>query len=91
VSFFSVTQAFDTSDSMGRLIHNILLTFAQFERELMSDRVRNKKAAMMRNGYFTGAPPRSDTWLIQVGASASMMTEDRWCAKSTRATWLARR
>jgi site-specific DNA recombinase len=57
VSFVSVTQAFDTSDSMGRLILNILLTFAQFERELMSDRVRDKKAAMMRNGYFTGGLP----------------------------------
>jgi len=57
VSFVSVTQSFDTSDSMGRLILNILLTFAQFEREIMSDRVRDKKAAMMRKGYFAGASP----------------------------------
>lgn len=57
VSFVSVTQAFDTSDSMGRLILNILLTFAQFERELMSDRVRDKKAAMQRKGYVTGGCP----------------------------------
>jgi DNA invertase Pin-like site-specific DNA recombinase len=57
VSFVSVTQAFDTSDSMGRLILNILLTFAQFERELMSDRVRDKKAAMQRRGYFAGGLP----------------------------------
>jgi len=61
VAFVSVTQAFDTSDSMGRLILNILLTFAQFERELMSDRVRDKKAAMQRNGYFVvGLPPPAD-------------------------------
>jgi len=57
VSFVRVTQAFDTSDSMGRLVLNILLTFAQFERELASDRVRDKKAAMQRKGYFTGGNP----------------------------------
>ena len=57
VSFVSVTQALDTSDSVGRLILNILLTFAQFERELMSDRVRDKKAAMQRKGYFAGGLP----------------------------------
>jgi len=45
-SFVSVTQTFDTSDSMGRLVLNILLTFAQFERELASDRTRDKKAAL---------------------------------------------
>jgi site-specific DNA recombinase len=56
-SFVSVTQTFDTSDSMGRLILNILLTFAQFERELMGDRVRDKKAAMKRKGLFTGGTP----------------------------------
>lgn len=57
VSFVSVTQTFDMSDSMGRLILNILLTFAQFERELMSDRVRDKKAAMRRKGIFAGGLP----------------------------------
>lgn len=56
-SFVSVTQSFDTSDSMGRLVLNVLLTFAQFERELMSDRVRDKKAAMRRKGIFTGGLP----------------------------------
>lgn len=57
VSFVSVTQSFDTSDSMGRLVLNVLLTFAQFERELMSDRVRDKKAAMLRRGLFAGGLP----------------------------------
>lgn len=57
VSFVSVTQAFDTSESMGRLVLNILLTFAQFERELMSDRVRDRKAAMRRKGLFGGGMP----------------------------------
>ena len=56
VSFVSVTQAFDTSDSMGRLILNILLTFAQFERELISDRVRDKKAAIAQERSFCGGP-----------------------------------
>jgi DNA invertase Pin-like site-specific DNA recombinase len=56
-SFVSVTQTFDTSDSMGRLVLNVLLTFAQFERELMSDRVRDKKAAMRRKGIFAGGLP----------------------------------
>jgi DNA invertase Pin-like site-specific DNA recombinase len=56
-SFVSVTQTFDTSDSMGRLVLNILLTFAQFERELASDRMRDKKAALKRRGLFTGGTP----------------------------------
>lgn len=56
-SFVSVTQTFDTSDSMGRMVLNILLTFAQFERELMSDRVRDKKATLARRGYFVGGTP----------------------------------
>jgi len=55
--FVSVTQTFDTSDSMGRLVLNILLTFAQFERELASDRTRDKKAALLRRGLFTGGTP----------------------------------
>jgi DNA invertase Pin-like site-specific DNA recombinase len=57
VSFVSVTQAFDTSDSMGRLVLNILLTFAQFEREMLADRVRDKIAAMRRRGQHIGGPP----------------------------------
>ena len=57
VSFVSVTQNFDTSDSMGRLVLNILLTFAQFEREMAADRVREKILAMKRRGKWTGGPP----------------------------------
>ena len=56
-SFVSVTQTFDTSDSMGRLVLNILLTFAQFERELAGDRARDKKAALMRRGFYVGGTP----------------------------------
>ena len=54
VSFVSITQAFDTSDSMGRLILNVLLTFAQFERELTSDRLRDKFAVLKRRGKWVG-------------------------------------
>ena len=54
VAFVSITQSFDTSDSMGRLVLNVLLTFAQFEREMLGDRLRDKFAAMRRRGKFTG-------------------------------------
>jgi site-specific DNA recombinase len=57
VSFVSVTQSFDTSDSMGRLVLNILLTFAQFEREMIADRIRDKAGAMRRKGKHTGGTP----------------------------------
>src|SRR5205085_2183770 len=54
VSFVAVTQQFNTSTSMGRLTLNILLSFAQFERELSSERVRDKVAASRRKGKWTG-------------------------------------
>src|SRR5471030_3258510 len=54
VSFVSVTQQFNTTTSMGRLTLNVLLSFAQFERELSSERVRDKIAASRRKGKWTG-------------------------------------
>jgi site-specific DNA recombinase len=54
VGFVSVTQNFDTSTSMGRLVLNILLSFAQFERELISERTRDKIQAARRRGKWTG-------------------------------------
>ena len=54
VTFVSVTQSFNTTTSMGRLTLNILLSFAQFERELGSERVRDKIAASKRRGMWTG-------------------------------------
>lgn len=50
-SFVSVTQNFNTSDSMGRLTLNMLLSFAQFEREIGSERVRDKTAASRKKRY----------------------------------------
>jgi site-specific DNA recombinase len=57
VAFVSVTQRFDTSTSMGRLMLNILLSFAQFEREIIGERIRDKVAATKRRGKYTGGPP----------------------------------
>ncbi|UPK33593.1 recombinase family protein [Bradyrhizobium sp. 186] len=54
VSFVAVTQQFNTTTSMGRLTLNILLSFAQFERELASERVRDKIAASRKRGMWTG-------------------------------------
>jgi site-specific DNA recombinase len=56
VSFVSVTQSFNTSSSMGRLTLNVLLSFAQFERELIGERVRDKIAASKRKGMWVGGP-----------------------------------
>jgi DNA invertase Pin-like site-specific DNA recombinase len=53
VSFVSVTQQFNTATSMGRLILNVLLSFAQFEREIISERTRDKIAAACRKGKWT--------------------------------------
>ncbi|WP_235951972.1 recombinase family protein [Crateriforma spongiae] len=50
VAFVSVTQQFNTASSMGRLILNVLLSFAQFEREMISERTRDKIAATRRKG-----------------------------------------
>src|SRR5712691_2117725 len=54
VSIVSVTQQLDTSTSMGRLTLNMLLSFAQFEREMVSDRTRDKMHAARRRGKWTG-------------------------------------
>jgi site-specific DNA recombinase len=57
VSFVSVTQQFNTASSMGRLVLNVLLSFAQFEREIISERTRDKIAAARRKGKWVGGMP----------------------------------
>jgi site-specific DNA recombinase len=57
VSFVSVTQSFNTTNSMGRLTLNILLSFAQFERENSAERVRDKVAASRKKGIWMGGFP----------------------------------
>ena len=54
VSFVSVTQAFNTTSSMGRLTLNVLLSFAQFEREVTAERIRDKVAASKKKGIWMG-------------------------------------
>src|SRR4051812_45401844 len=54
VSFVSVTQSFNTTSSMGRLTLNVLLSFAQFEREVIGERVRDKIAASKKKGIWVG-------------------------------------
>src|SRR5271168_2442857 len=56
-SFVSVTQAFNTTTSMGRLTLNVLLSFAQFEREVTGERIRDKIAASKKKGLWMGGQP----------------------------------
>ncbi|MGE0108185.1 MAG: recombinase family protein [Bdellovibrionales bacterium] len=57
VTFVSITQSFNTTNSMGRLMLNILLSFAQFEREVISERIRDKFAASRKKGMWMGGTP----------------------------------
>src|SRR5258708_15794574 len=57
ITFVSVTQQFNTTTSIGRLTLNILLSFAQFEREMIADRTRDKMAAARRKGKWVGGIP----------------------------------
>lgn len=57
IALMSVSQAFDTSDSMGRMILNVLLTFSQFERELIAERVRDSIRTRKRHGKVHGGLP----------------------------------
>lgn len=57
VAFVSVTQSFNTETAMGKLILNILQSFAQFEREMTAERIRDKVAASKKKGMYMGGPP----------------------------------
>src|SRR6516164_7028930 len=57
VSFVSVTQQFNTATPVGRLVLHILLSFAQFEREIIAERTRDKIAAARRQGHWAGGMP----------------------------------
>ena len=57
VSFVSITQQFNTTTSMGRLTLNVLLSFAQFEREVTGERIRDKIAASKKKGMWMGGLP----------------------------------
>ncbi len=57
IVYVSVTQPIDTGSSVGRLMRSILVDFSQFERELISERTRDKRAAMAKKGKWAGGPP----------------------------------
>ena len=73
VTFVSVTQSFRTNDSMGRLTLNILLSFAQFEREIISERTRDKIAAARRKGKFSGGKPLLGYDIVSSPAGAKLV------------------
>jgi len=79
VSFVSVTQAFNTTNSMGRLTLNVLLSFAQFEREVTAERIRDKISASKAKGkWMGGLPPLGydnvDTKLVVNAAEAQTVS-----------------
>ncbi len=70
VTFVSVTQAFNTTTSMGRLTLNMLLSFAQFEREASGERIQDKIAASKRKGMWMGGrPPFRSCRAAEAGAN----------------------
>ncbi|MGC9455234.1 MAG: recombinase family protein [Phycisphaerae bacterium] len=73
VSFVSVTQNFETTSSMGRLTLNILLSFAQFEREIIGERIRDKIAAQRRKGKWAGGVPVLGYDVDRSGASPKLV------------------
>jgi site-specific DNA recombinase len=79
VSFVSVTQQFNTTTSMGRLTLNVLLSFAQFEREVTSERIRDKIAASKRKGLWVGgmAPLGYDTRDRRISVNQAEAERDR--------------
>ena len=78
-SFVSVTQAFNTTTSMGRLTLNVLLSFAQFEREVTSERIRDKVAASKRKGMWMGGPVPLG---YRLGAAEAADRRERSCDRA---------
>jgi site-specific DNA recombinase len=81
VSFVSVTQHFNTTHSMGRLTLNILLSFAQFEREIISERTRDKIAAARRKGKFAGGKPVLGYDLLSDPTGSKLVVNDDEAAR----------
>ena len=96
VTFVSVTQAFNTTTSMGRLTLNVLLSFAQFEREVIGERIRDKFAASRRKGMWMGGNVpfgylvRERKLVIQEEQAATVRMIFERFAKLGSATTLAR-
>jgi DNA invertase Pin-like site-specific DNA recombinase len=84
VSFVSVTQQFNTTTSMGRLTLNVLLSFAQFEREVTGERIRDKIAASKKKGMWMGGTVPSDTRFGTISSSSFLAKRTR-CGTSSGA------
>ncbi len=81
VSFVSVTQQFNTTSSMGRLTLNILLSFAQFEREIIGERIRDKVAAQKKRGKWAGGVPVLGYDVDRSGGSPRLVVNAREAAR----------
>ncbi|MCZ2341665.1 MAG: recombinase family protein [Bacteroidales bacterium] len=77
VPFVSVTQQFNTANSMGRLVLNVLLSFAQFEREIIGERIRDKIAATKKKGKWSGGFPVLGYDVDRSGPSAKLVPNAR--------------
>jgi len=80
-AFVSVTQQFNTTTSMGRLTLNVLLSFAQFEREVIGERIRDKIAASKKKGmWMGGVPPLGVALFLSVGlwGAVGSRVNNRW-------------
>jgi len=82
VSFVSVTQQFNTTTSMGRLTLNILLSFAQFEREVTGERIRDKIAASKAKGMWMGGMPPLGYDVVERKLVVNA-PRPSWCAASS--------
>ena len=99
VSFVSVTQSFNTTTSMGRLTLNVLLSFAQFEREVTGERIRDKIAASKKKGMWMGGVVPlgyrvedralhvvEDLAAIVRPSSGDISRREAWCASNNNST-----
>ena len=91
VSFVSVTQQFNTTTSMGRLTLNMLLSFAQFEREVTSERIRDKIAASKNGPAPRGGGKPVSALAEHAGVRGVLRTSPACCAwRSLPRTWSPR-
>ena len=90
-SFVSVTQHFNTTDSMGRLTLNILLSFAQFEREIISERTRDKMSMQRKLGKFTGGRPILGYDTVPGGGAITVNPEEAELVRQIFGVYLERR
>jgi DNA invertase Pin-like site-specific DNA recombinase len=91
IHFVSVTQAFNTTVSLGRLTLNILLSFAQFERELIAERTRDKMGAARRKGRWVGGIPVLGYEVAAEGGSLVINEEEAQKVRSIFAFYLEHR